>query len=193
MKQTSCIFILLLNFFSTEGQDYIKTKNDLVMDVKILEVGLNAIEYLRTSDSTIHFIANKDVASFKYDFTKKDSSSRNPVGESSSTMYNNLPMYNKGVRDAEYYYHGYKPGASGTYWTTVAAGPGPGLIPAFIISSHPPDEKKLGFPDSLLMKDPDYYRGYTKHAREKKVQRIWKSYTAGVITDLIVITLLVFL
>lgn len=190
MRSTSCFLLMLISFIAVRAQDYIKTTDDLVLEVKILEVGLNSIKYLQTSDSTIHFIANKEVESFKYGMGKQDGTTTSIV---EGTVKEKLPMYNKGVRDAEYYYVGYKPGASGTFWATLIAGPGPGLIPAFIISSRPPEENKLGCPDSVLIKDPDYYKGYMAHAKEKKVQRVWRSYIGGVIAEVVILTFLIIL
>ena len=181
------IIILLFTCLHATAQDYIKKYDGKELNVNIVDAGLTEIKYKLANDSSVYSIPKSDVMIFRYGVTAKDSTT---TAEGITKQAPRSQMYHKGVHDAEIYYRDYKAAAAGTYWTTVAASPLLGLIPATVTSSNPPREINLGYPDSLLMKNPDYYLGYTAHAKMKKEKKVWRSYLGGLLTDLAIVIVL---
>ena len=180
------VLFLLLQTDLIHAQDAIQTFDGKIIQAKIIAVTTENIVYKISADSSTHSIARTDVQAFKYGTSKKDPTDYFPER-------NEVPsaMYMKGVHDAEMYYKGYRAAASGTFWSTVLVGPGPGLIPAFFTSSNAPRKQNLNYPDSLLMQNGDYYHGYTEQAKAKKGKKVWRSYTAGALMNAVFVIVLI--
>jgi len=89
--------------------------------------------------------------------------------------------YLQGEEDARHYYHNGNAAARGTFFTTLLAGGLLGLIPAILTSSATPKDKNLGYPNADLMKNQDYYRGYTHKAKSRKSGKVWLSWGIGMV------------
>jgi hypothetical protein len=81
----------------------------------------------------------------------------------------------KGQVDATIYYKGYKGAGTGTLIAGLFS-PLLGLIPAIACSSTKPKETNLHYPSAELMKNPDYFRGYTQKARKIKQGKVWMNW-----------------
>ncbi|MCW3121214.1 MAG: hypothetical protein JWQ38_706 [Flavipsychrobacter sp.] len=84
----------------------------------------------------------------------------------------------KGAADAKKYYKKYKPARIGA----IASGIFTlyGLIPMAFIYATPPAYHNLNFPDSLLMKQPEYSTGYIKKAKQIKKHKTINGFGLGV-------------
>ena len=83
-------------------------------------------------------------------------------------------MFAKGKMDAKQYYKGYSSAGTITLVTTLFLGAG-GLAPAISYSSSIP-KTSLGYPDSILFKNPDYKFGYLKRAQRKRSNKVWTNF-----------------
>lgn len=88
-------------------------------------------------------------------------------------------LYEQGKLDAARYYDKRNTGAGGTFCTSFLLSPILGLIPAIACSSKPPRLENLEYPNSELMKDAEYVRGYTEQAHSMKKKKVWTSFGAG--------------
>jgi hypothetical protein len=87
------------------------------------------------------------------------------------------------------YYKGYR--AAGT--TTFVIGllsPLAGLIPAIACSSSKPKQINMDYPSEELMKNQDYFNGYSKTAKKIKSQKVWTN--LGIAFGINVIAVLIF-
>ncbi|CAN5537029.1 hypothetical protein BH11BAC1_BH11BAC1_06480 [soil metagenome] len=171
------------------AQDYVKTTKGIILNVHIVEVNLSELRYTNRNDSVVFSIPRSDVSAFKYGTSPGDKmpASIDYIPEEAGRK---SVMYLKGIHDAEIYYTKYRAASNGTFWTTALVGLGPGLIPAFITTSISPTEENFGFPDSLLMKNPEYYKGYCVHAKAKKGKKVWHGYLGGIFVNIAFLVLL---
>lgn len=177
------VLLFWLFFHSAQAQDYLKTNDGRILNVRISEVTLSEIKYRNKNDSILYSIPRSDVSAFKYMALPGDSTAATP-DYFPETKTIKSPMYMKGVHDAEIHYGNYRTAAKGTFWAAVIVGPGPALIPAFITTSIGPTEKNLCYTDTILMNNPDYKNGYTTYAKEKKTKKVWRGYLGGMIINL---------
>lgn len=84
-------------------------------------------------------------------------------------------LFIHGQIDATKYYRGYKEAGTWTLITSLAY-PLFGLVPAISCSVTEPKDKNLGFANPDLMKNADYYYGYTLKANQIKRSKIWKNW-----------------
>ena len=103
-----------------------------------------------------------------------------PVYNKDKQLDNNSPsnltnedFFKKGYTDASIYYKGYKGAGTGTFLPSLLISPLLGLIPAIACSSTKPKDKNLNYPNTELMKNSDYYRGYTLRAKKIKQGKVW--------------------
>lgn len=111
--------------------------------------------------------------------------------------YQNMPaqpqsytgMYQQGETDAKRYYQGYRGAGTGTFLTTFFAGPILGLIPAIACSSTAPSQDRLGFPNSQLSQNNDYYKGYAQQAHRIKSKKVWGNFgiATGILVGIVII------
>ncbi len=94
-------------------------------------------------------------------------------------------MFVKGRIDASRFYLHYQSAGMGGFISGFLFGPLIGLIPAAIISATPPKEHNLGYLSSNLMMNPDYRRGYTQFAAQRKTGRTWTNWAIGSLISVI--------
>jgi len=95
----------------------------------------------------------------------------------------------KGRKDAQKYYDGYT--SAGT-WTLIVGllSPLAGLVPAVATSATTPKDRNLDIPNSELIKNPDYRKGYVTKAKRKKQGRVWMNWGIAFGANLIAVVLL---
>jgi hypothetical protein len=99
-------------------------------------------------------------------------------------------LFMKGQVDATKYYTKYKGAGTGTLITSLVS-PLIGLIPAIACSSTQPREINLGYPNPALMKNPDYYLGYTQKAKKIKQGKVWLNWGIALGVNLVAELLLI--
>jgi hypothetical protein len=98
-------------------------------------------------------------------------------------------LFVQGQSDASKYYKGYRGAGTGTLATSLLS-PLVGLIPAIACSSTQPNEKNLSFPNPELMKNPQYYDGYTKKAKKIKQGKVWMNWGIAFGANLIAVLIM---
>lgn len=96
-----------------------------------------------------------------------------------ATPVSDSSLYEQGKLDAARYYDKRNTGAGGTFCTSFLLSPILGVIPAIACSAKPPKLENLKYPNSELMKDAEYVRGYTEQAHSMKKKKVWGSFGAG--------------
>lgn len=160
------------------AQDYLITNKNEFFKVKVLEISQTEIKYksfYNLNGPTV--VLPKDaVRSIKYE---------NGVVENFETQKESIILeatkseqdfYELGKQDAYKYYRGYTGAGTGTLLTGLLVSPLIGLIPAFATAGTPPSEISLNYPNSTLMKNPEYARGYTKTSFGVKKERVWSNW-----------------
>lgn len=95
---------------------------------------------------------------------------------------NNQPeidLYVKGQFDAERYYKGYQASSTGIFILALFLSPIIATIPAISVSVAPMTKKELNYPDGNLIKNKEYYLGYTDKAKEIKKGKAWTAWCGG--------------
>ena len=168
------IFTVTLCF----SQDVITTRSGESIQAKILEVGQTQIKYRKSDnpEGPVYWILKSAVLMVKYEngtvdvfkVEKAPADSAHPVSLTED-------LFLKGQVDATKYYKGYKGAGTGTLITALVS-PLAGLIPAIACSSTRPKEITLNYPNAELMKNPDYYLGYTQKAKKIKQGKVWMNW-----------------
>ncbi len=182
MKSILTGFITILSMSFCFSQDLITMRSGEDIQVKILEVSQDAIKYKKYDnlEGPVFTINKADALMIRYENGTKDIFNEVPkAGNFSSTGIGNTDQYVKGQSDAMTYYHGYKGAGTGTLITTLLL-PIAGLIPAIACSSTKPKEINLNYPKTELMKNQDYYNGYTQKAKKIKQGKVWKNFGIGI-------------
>jgi hypothetical protein len=153
------------------SQDIITMKNGDEIKSKILEVGTSEIKYKKfeNPEGPSYSMPKTDALFIKYENGTKDVFSE----EKKSTSADDL--FTQGRMDAGKHYRKYKPAATGTLITGLVS-PVVGLVPAIITSSTTPSEANLNAPDPELLKNSNYYDGYTNRAKKIKQGKVWKNF-----------------
>lgn len=163
------------------SQDNISTKSrqqtrDIGLTGCIAEVKNNFLgnntETIENTTSKHFILAGNEKKS--QDSVKKEQS----IQPDSILKSNSTDLFLKGKFDAIRYYRGYK-GASALTLIATLLSPLGGLIPATICSSTKPKDNKLNYPNPELMKQSDYYIGYTKKAKKIKQGKVWTNWGIG--------------
>lgn len=194
--KNSILFILLSiayinNCFS---QDLITKKNGEDLKVKVLEVNITEIKYKKFENlnGPIFSILKSEVLIIRYENGTKDIF--NFENKEITTIANSPQaindLFRQGQADALKYYKGYKGAGTGTLITSIVASPLLGLIPAIACSSTQPEDQNLNYPNSELMKNPDYYNGYTQKAKKIKQNKVWKNWGIAVGVNLLLIAVI---
>lgn len=100
-------------------------------------------------------------------------------------------MFQQGKNDAKIYYKGYKGAGTGTFLAALLTTPVLALIPAIACSSTAPKSDNLTFPSVELMRNSDYFSGYTTQAKAQKSRKVWGNYGIGTAILLVVLASLV--
>ena len=182
MKSILTGFITILTMSFCFSQDLITMRSGEDIQVKILEVSQDAIKYKKYDnlEGPVFTINKADALMIRYENGTKDIFNEvQKTSNVSSAGIGNTDQYVKGQSDAMTYYRGYKGAGTGTLITTLLF-PIAGLIPAVACSSTKPKEINLNYPKSELMKNQDYYNGYTQKAKKIKQGKVWKNFGIGV-------------
>jgi hypothetical protein len=183
------IFTLTLCF----SQDVITTRSGESIQAKILEVGQKEIKYKKVDnlEGPVYWILKSVVLMVKYENGTVDVfqiEKKNTDSSAVVSLTENLFM--KGQVDATKYYTKYKGAGTGTLITSLVS-PLLGLIPAIACSSTQPREINLGYPNTALMKNPDYYLGYTQKAKKIKQGKVWLNWGIALGVNLVAELLLI--
>ena len=89
-------------------------------------------------------------------------------------------MYQKAIRDASIFYHGYVTPMILTGVSAAACGPVCGLVPAFFTTKTPPKSHNLGYPNPELMNNRPYVDAYISRSWQIKRNKVWLGYGIGV-------------
>jgi len=98
-------------------------------------------------------------------------------------------LYVKGQFDAERYYSKYKAAGTATLLTSLVS-PIIGLLPAIPTSATSPKIENLGYPDPNLIKQQDYYLGYTQKAKKIKQRKVWTNWGIGLGANIIAVLII---
>jgi hypothetical protein len=182
------IFTLTLCF----SQDMITTRSGESIQAKVLEVSQTEIKYKKfdNPEGPVYWILKSVVLMVKYengtvDVFKVEKRS----ADSSSVISLTENLFMKGQADAARYYKKYNGAGTGTLITALVS-PLLGLIPAIACSSTKPMEINLDYPNSGLMKNPDYYLGYTQKAKKIKQGKVWTNWGIAFGVNIIVVIIL---
>lgn len=165
------IFTLTLCF----SQDVITTRSGESIQARVLEVGQTEIKYKKVDnpEGPVYWILKSMVLMVKYENGTVDVFKvEKTIQDSASTVSLSDNMFLKGQVDATRYYNGYKGAGTGTLITSLVS-PLIGLIPAIACSSTKPKDINLHYPNPELMKNPDYFLGYTQKAKKIKQGKVW--------------------
>lgn len=189
-------FIAIIFVYSnlSYAQDMITKKTGEDISAKVLEVTTSEIKFKKSDnlEGPIFSILKSDVLIIRYkNGTKdvfnipKDGNSQTVVGE----QINENDMFSKGKTDARSFYRGKNSGSGWTAATTILTSPILGLLPAALCSSSEPEDQNLLYPNSMLMKNSDYYKGYINEAYSIKKKKVWEAFgiSAGAWLGLILI------
>lgn len=191
------LFIVMMILYCnlTYCQDMITKKTGEDISAKVLEVTSSEIKYKKSDnlEGPIFSILKSEVLIIRYKNGTKDvfnEISKNPNSNTSSSEQNNdSDMFSKGKTDAKSFYRGKNSGSGWTAATTILTSPIIGVIPAALCASSDPDDDNLKYPNSILMKNADYNRGYIDEAHRIKNKKIWKAFgiSSGVWLGLILV------
>lgn len=189
------IFTTLITIFTLTlcfSQDVITTRSGESIQAKVLEVGQTEIKYKKfdNPEGPVYWILKSVVLMVKYengtvDVFKVEKRS----ADSSSIISLTENLFMKGQVDAARYYKRYNGAGTGTLITALVS-PLLGLIPAIACSSTEPREINLDYPNSGLMKNPDYYLGYTQKAKKIKQGKVWTNWGIAFGVNIIVVIIL---
>ncbi len=109
--------------------------------------------------------------------------------DSTELFTKNENLYVKGQLDAERNYHKYKGAGTGTLIASLVS-PLIGLVPAIICSANSPKTENLGYPNENLLKQQEYYLGYTQKAKKIKQRKVWTNWGIGFGANLIAVLII---
>lgn len=193
MKKTILTFLLVIFYTTTIFcQDILTNKDGRELTVKVLEISATEIKYksFDNLEGPTYVVNKSEVLFVKYaNGTKElfENTSSNTEVKKTVPTVDTLPkiltaslpdMYNQGELDASKHYYKYQGAASGTLIASIIS-PVIGLIPAIACASTSPKNENLNYPSTELMKNQEYYRGYTEKAKKIKVNKVWKGWGFG--------------
>lgn len=168
------IFTLTVCF----SQDLITKKSGEDIQAKVLEVTTSEIKYKKSDNlnGPIFSILKSEVLLVRYENGTKDMFVEENWEETISPVSLSIEdSYNQGRLDASKYYDGYKGAGTGTLVVSLIS-PLVGMVPAIACSSTQPKDINLNYPNSEMMKNFDYYNGYTQKSRKIKQGKVWKNW-----------------
>lgn len=186
MKKT--IFILLTTISIATNclsQDTITSRVGEDIQAKVLEITTTEIKYKKFDnlDGPTFIVQKSEFSMIRYENGTQEIFTEEKKIEPTKPTAN---LYTKGQSDAIRYYSGYKGAGTGTLLTSLLS-PLVGLIPAIACSSTRPKETNLNYPNSDLMKQPDYNNGYTQKAKKIKQGRVWSNWGIAFGVNLVLI------
>lgn len=174
------------------SQDIITKNSGEDIQTKILEVTTTEVKYKKfdNQNGPIYTILKSDVRMVRYENGAKDIFNEKKKNETvSTTSQSSGDLFVQGQRDASRYYRGYKGAGIGTLITGLVS-PLVGLIPAITCSSTQPKEINLNYPNADLMKNSDYYNGYTQKSKKIKQGKVWKNWGIAFGVNLVAVLVL---
>jgi len=192
------IFLFLMASVGSYSQDIITFKSG--EDLKVVIEVINKYEvFYRKFDNQNgpRIITPKtDILMIRYENGTKEifSEESKPViytttSTALSALFHN-DLYYKGQKDANMFYKNYS-GAATTTLVISLLSPLAGLIPAIACASTSPKEKNLNFPNTNLMKMPDYRNGYSQKAKKIKQGKVWTNWGIALGVNIVFYILLV--
>ena len=175
------IFTSIFTITFCFSQDLITMKTSEDIKAKILEVTTSEIKYKRfdNQNGPVFTLLKSEVSMVRYENGTKDIFNEEKKIETVSTSSpSSADLFTQGQSDASQYYKGYKGAGTGTLITSLVS-PIVGLIPAIACSSTQPKQINLDYPDTELIKNADYYNGYTKKSKKIKQGKVWKNWCIG--------------
>jgi len=178
------IFTLSLCF----SQDTIVKKTNEDIHAKVLEVTTAEIKYKKFEyqDGPLYSILKSDVIMVRYENGSKDVFDENALEITAAPPQTSRNLFLQGYTDATNNYNGYTSAGTGTLLLSLLS-PLVGLIPAITCSATQPKEKNLNYPNAELMKNPDYYYGYTKTSKRIKQGKVWTNWGIAFIVNLFLV------
>jgi hypothetical protein len=192
MKIIFTLLTLLFTLSHCFSQDVITKKTSEDIQAKVLEVTTTEIKYKKSDnpEGPTFTIPKSDVLVISYQNGTKDYFDEKIKNENVTTKFSSTgDSFVQGQMDASRYYTGYK--GAGTL--TLISGliiPLAGLVPAIICSSTPPQLKNLNTNKPELMKNSDYFLGYTQQAKKIKQRKVWTNWGISFGVNVVAILLL---
>lgn len=197
MKKILVVFaIIFVSINLCFSQDIISMKSSGEIQAKIIEITPTEIKYKRfdNPEGPTYTILKSDASSISYENGAKDiftdskreeieTKKRDEIATSS-----NIPIHDsnmQGTVDATKYYRAYKSATTLTFITTLIV-PIAGLVPAIVCSSTKPNAEHLGIPKQELIKNPDYFAGYTHRAKKIKQGKVWSNFGIAVGINIVI-------
>ena len=184
---TIIFMVLAINFFAM-SQDVITLNSGQVIKARIIKLYPKEVSYTLIDSRDTLSLQRSEISNLRYNTGILIYLNEMQKPEFATESINDS-LYHLGYNDANRYYNGYKPAATGTLITSFFV---PwGLIPAFACSSTEPSMQSLGFQNLNLMKNQSYYKGYTDNAFKIKKKKVWRNFAigSGVTLGLYIITL----
>ena len=199
MKKTFFIyFLVLMSAIPALAQDLIVLKSGEDIEVKVLEVNENEVSFKKFNNlegptytafiNDVFFIKFEDGTKRVFESVKEVSLTNTP--SKLEMQYTPTELYQMGQRDARKFYRARNSGAGWIAATNILLSPLVGLIPAIVVSIGEPQFYNLDFPDSELIKNENYYRGYMTIAHKKKSKRIWGNYIVSAGFNIVLVAIL---
>lgn len=177
MNRTIALIILAFSsLFNAAAQDIITLRSGEEFTAHIIRLNPKDVTFFVENTSDTLSLMRDEITKLQYKTgtiiylseIKKPEISNGPIIDS---------LYLLGVKDANRYYKGYKPAATGTLITSFFIPLG--LIPAIACSSSPPSVNSLGYRDQQLIEDPGYWAGYNDQAYSIKKKKVWRNFGVG--------------
>jgi len=175
MTRFLLILAIVVACTTSYAQDILTTRTGEDILGKVIEVNATTIRYRKADALTtgpVYELAKSDLLMIRYENGTKNIFTGNDAAPQALT---DAELYAKGKADAAQYYTGYKAAGTGTFITGLLS-PLVGLIPAIACSATKPKDANLDYPDASLMKNSEYYRGYTQKAKKIKSGKVWKNW-----------------
>jgi len=182
--------IVLFSLTFCYSQDVITKKSGEDIKAKILEVSQDEVKYKKFDNLTgpTFSIMKSEILMIRYENGTKDVfNDEKPINN--PTISSSDDLFNKGKTDAQRYYDGYKGAGTGTLITGLIS-PLIGLIPAIACSSTSPKDVNLNYPKPDLMKNTEYYNGYTQKSKKIKQGKVWTNWGIAFGVNIVAILLL---
>jgi len=193
MKQLILIVLAsTITLSSCFSQDIITKYSGEDIQTKVVELTTTEIKYKKFDnlDGPTFTILKSDVLMIRYENGTKDIFiEERKIETVSKPTQSSGDLFIQGQTDASRYYKGYIGAGTGTLITGLVS-PLVGLIPAIACSSTQPKEINLNYPNADLMKDIDYYNGYTQKSRKIKQGKVWTNWGIAFGANLIAVIIL---
>jgi len=177
------LFIAMMFVYSnlSYAQDMITKKTGEDISAKVLEVTTSEVKYKKTDnlEGPIFSILKSEVLIIRYKNGTKDVFSNAKDANSQTVVTeqtNENDMFSKGKSDAKSFYRGQNSGSGWTAAATILTSPLLGAIPAALCATTEPNDDNLMYPNSSLMKNADYNKGYINESRKIKSKKVWKTF-----------------